>query len=243
MTPPNAWWSLWRESESLLILHVDLHPSPDREEQALALLDEQEQERWKQFANNDARRRYTLCRAALRANLCNRLGCSNQELSFGYLEHGKPFAKVNGAPSGEGFNLSHSGQHGLIGFSSRDRLGVDLEVRAPGRDFDGIASSVYGPREQRALSVAARDEKADVFYRLWSLKEALIKALGTGFSLNPSRFEVPEPMIEGERSGMFRFPHLPSEPFWLEDLGEPRFAAASAYRLNVGDAGPSGGLR
>ena len=242
MTARDAWWGPWREAEGSLILHVDLRPNPAREAQALALLDEYEQERWKQFVSKDARRQYTLCRAALRVNLCNRLGCLNRELSFGYLEHGKPVAKVNGALSGESFNLSHSGQHGLIGFSSRDDLGVDLEVRAPGRDFDGIGSSVYGPQEQRVLSAASGDEKADVFYRFWSLKEALIKALGTGFSLNPSRFEVPAPMIEGERSGVFHFPHLPSEPFWLEDLGESRFAAASACRLTAGDAGPNGTL-
>jgi len=45
-------------------------------------------------------------------------------------------------------------------------------------------------------------------------------------------------MIEGERSAVFRFPHLPSDPFWLEDLGEPRFAAARACRLTAEDAGP-----
>ena len=97
--------------------------------------------------------------------------------------------------------------------------------------------------ERRALSAATGEDKADVFYRFWSMKEALIKALGTGFSLNPSRFEVPAADDRRrKRSGVFRFPHLPSEPFWLEDLGEPRFAAASACRLRAGDAGPSGTL-
>ena len=43
-------------------------------------------------------------------------------------------------------------------------------------------------------------------------------------------------MIEGERSAVFRFPHLPFDPFWLEDLGEPRFAAARAYRLTAEDS-------
>ena len=33
-----------------------------------------------------------------------------------------------------------------------------------------------------------------LFFRLWSMKEALIKALGSGFSLNPFGFEVPGPM-------------------------------------------------
>ena len=39
-------------------------------------------------------------------------------------------------------------------------------------------------------------------------------------------------MLEGERAAEFRFPHLPSDPFWLEDLGESRFAAASACRVS-----------
>ena len=231
MTASGAWWSPWREDGDSLILHVDLRPDPGREERAYSVLDEEEQARWSRFVVKGARRQYVLCRAALRINLCRRLGCSNRELSFGYLEHGKPFARVNGAPSGSNFNVSHSGRHGLIGFGKRDGLGVDLEVRAPGRDFDGIGRRVYGPRERLALSAAAGGEKADLFYRLWSLKEALIKALGTGFSQSPSRFEVPRPMIEGERSAVFRFPHLPLEPFRLKDLGEPRFAAACAYRL------------
>ena len=231
MTAGDAWWSPWRTAEGSLILHVDLHPDPEREERAFELLDEGERARWKRFVVEGARRRFALCRAALRVNLCDRLGCSNQELSFGYLEHGKPFAMVNGEPSGASFNVSHSGGHGLIGLARQDGLGVDLEVRAPLRDFDGIGGKVYGPRERRALSAATGSEKADLFYRLWSLKEALIKALGTGFSLNPARFEVPLQILEGERSAAFRFPHLPSDPFWLEDLGEPRFAAASAFRL------------
>ena len=240
MTAPadDAWWSPWREAEDSLILHVDLRPDPDREDRAFTLLDDHERARWKRFRVEGARRRYSLCRAALRINLCERFGCSNRELSFGYLEHGKPFATVNGARSGASFNVSHSGEHGLIGLAGRPGLGVDVEVRAPGKDFDGIASSVYGPGERLALSVAAGGAKADVFYRLWTLKEALIKALGTGFSLSPARFEVPRPMLEGERATVFRFPDRPSDPFVLEDLGEPRFAAARACRLAAGGADP-----
>ena len=63
------------------------------------------------------------------------------------------------------------------------------------------------------------------------MKEALIKALGTGFSLSPTRFEVPERMLHDDESGVFRFPHAPSDVWRLLDLGEPRFAAALAYRL------------
>ena len=230
-THPDPWWSSWHEGEGALILHVDLSPDEGRERRALPLLDDDERRRWDRFVVKGARRRFSLCRAALRINLCERLGCTNEELSFGYLEHGKPFAKVNGAPSPVSFNVSHSGSNGLIGFAEHDGLGVDLEERAPDRNFDGIGGSVYGPAEQRALTAAKGRGKADLFYRLWSLKEALIKALGTGFSLNPARFEIPPAMLGGARSSVFRFPHAPSENWWLMDLGEPRFAAAMAYRL------------
>ena len=238
MTAGDAWWSPWRRTGDSLILHVDLRPDPDREERAVELLDDSERARWSRFVVEGASRRFALCRAALRVNLCERVGCSNEDLSFGYLEHGKPFAIVDGIPSDASFNVSHSGLHGLIGFARQDGLGVDVEVRAPLRDFDGIGDRVYGPRERSALSAATGSAKADLFYRLWSLKEALIKALGTGFSLNPARFEVPFAILEGERSATFRFPHLPSDPFWLEDLGETRFAAAHACRLAPPDPAP-----
>ena len=231
MSAGGAWWTPWREDDGSLILHVDLRPDRGREQRAFAMLDEREQARWNGFLVEDGRRRFALCRAALRINLCDRLGCANRDLSFGSGEYGKPYAKVNGVPSGASFNVSHSGEHGLVGFAEQDEFGVDLEMRVPGRDFDGIGRIVYGPRELLALSAATGTGKVNLFYRFWSLKEALIKALGTGFSLDPARFELPGPMIAGERSALFRFPHLPSDPFRLEDLGEARFAAACACRL------------
>ncbi len=233
MTPENDWWCRWHEGEDLTILHVDLRPDRDCERRAFAVLDGPERARWKKFLVKDARRQFALCRAALRINLCARLGCSNGDLTFGFLEHGKPFAIVNGARAGASFNVSHSGHHGLIGFSNQQGLGVDLEVRRPGRDFDGIGRMVYSPHERSALTTAKGEAKLRLFYRLWSLKEALIKALGTGFSLNPSRFEVPQPLIGERRSGLFRFPHIPSDTYRLQYLGEPRFSAAFAHRVEA----------
>ena len=213
------------------LFYVDLRPHPANEERARDLLDDQERARADGFVVPGARRRFTLCRAALRVQLCERLGCSNADLSFGSGEHGKPFAVVDGPRSPASFNVSHSGSHGLIGFAGHDGLGVDLEVRRPARDFAGIGERVFGAREQRALTAAASHAQMELFYRLWSLKEALIKALGTGFSLSPATFEVPQPMLEGAGAALFRFPHLPADAYWLEDLGEARFAAARATRM------------
>ena len=225
------WWRPWRVIDGVGILHVDLAPDEEREEHALLMLDDEERARSGRFLSGRARRQFVLCRAALRVTLSERLGCANRQLAFGYLEHGKPFALVDGQRAAIGFNVSHSGMHGLMAFATNARLGVDVEERVSTRDLEGIGSLVFGPAERRALTIAAGRDRVELFYRLWSMKEALIKAVGAGFSLNPSRFEIPPSMLDGARSGTFRFPHAPADEWRLLDLGESRFAAALAYRV------------
>ncbi len=231
MVNEDRWWRLWQETAGVTILHVDLTPCADREARAFDLLDAQEARRAQRFKVEPPRRRFVLCRAALRANLCQRLDCRNERLSFSALEHGKPVAEVDGQRVPIAFNLSHSGGHGLIAIAVNGPLGIDLEERKPGRNFEGIGKRVYGPAERRLLARADGPRKAAFFYRLWTLKEALIKALGTGFRLNPATFELPGQMLRGDRSGRFQFPHQPADCWQLVDLGESRFAAALAIRM------------
>ena len=97
--------------------HLSCGPRARRESARRArspLLDDEEKTRWRRFLAVAPRRQFALCRAALRVTLAERLGCSNRRLSFGYGEHGKPFARVDGRRAPVGFNASHSGQHGLI---------------------------------------------------------------------------------------------------------------------------------
>lgn len=122
---------------------------------------------------------------------------------------------MGGVASDANFNVSHSGEHGPIGFAAGAgaTLEVDMEARAAGRDFDGIGDRMYGPRERGILSRVAGEAEAAPFYRFWTLREAFIEALRTGLSLDLSRFEVPRPVLEGERSAVFRFPHRPFDSF------------------------------
>ena len=240
MTPSGEpWWHPFRVVGGVTVIHVDLSPNTDHEREALAWLDQNERNRWNRFLVDRAKRQFALCRAALRANLCDRLGCANERLAFGTREFGKPFAIVGGAPSPASFNVSHSGTHGLIAFAPRGQLGVDVEERLPRGDLDGIAESVFGPRERSAMAKLDGTRKMRLFFTLWTIKEALIKAIGTGFSLDPKGFEVPHPMLHGAQSDTFRFPHEPGVPWQINNLGEPRFAAALACEWDLrDDSGP-----
>lgn len=197
----------------------------------MASLDKVEQARLRRYLHPRPRREFALCRAALRAILCDELGCGNEALSFDTLTHGKPFALVGGRRAPISFNVSHGGQHGLIVLAAAGRIGVDVEERDARRDLDGITRMVFTPAEQAELALASGERKVHLFYRFWTMKEALIKALGTGFSLNPSRFELPPHLRRSAPAGVFRFPQNPAAGWWLENLGNAEFAAAVAYEM------------
>ena len=134
-TADRTWWRPFRTIDGASVIHVDLRPHPGREKEATAWLDQAESERLGRFRIERPRRDFALCRAALRVHLCERLDCANDALSFGFHEHGKPFARVDERPVPISFNVSHSAPHGLIAFAPQGRLGVDRGGAPAGARF------------------------------------------------------------------------------------------------------------
>ncbi|MCY4104119.1 MAG: 4'-phosphopantetheinyl transferase superfamily protein [bacterium] len=225
---PDCWWEPFRQIGGARITYVDLAPHEAREAAASARLDEAERSRRDRFQHTQARRRFVLCRAALRSLLCAQLGCPNDSLSFGIAEGGKPFAIVDGRPVPVGFNVSHSGRHGLIALAAAGRVGVDVEEYAPRRDLGRLIAAVFGPDEQADLAAVSGGDRVRLFFRLWTLKEAAAKALGTGLSFDVSRFEIPAAIRSGAHNSLVRIPQVPDPEWRLTDIGGERFAAAVA---------------
>ena len=242
-TPPNAgpsadigeWWRPFRNTGGVAVIYVDLTPDPARERAAFALLDRAEQCRWRNYRHPGPRRRFALCRGALRVVLAGRLGCRNEELAFGLSDREKPFALVRGSPASISFNVSHSGKHGLIAVASGGRLGIDVEERATRHDLDGPIADVLGPEERLELAAAQGDGKLHLFFLIWTIKEALIKALGTGHAIDVAGFQAPAEMRRGAATALFRFPHLPGASWRVANLGNENFAAALAWEMAPGD--------
>ena len=183
------------------------------------------------YVHLSARRRFVLCRGALRAILCGNLGCDNERLTFGEHRYGKPFALVDAIRAQISFNVSHSGSHGLIAVAPGGQLGVDVEELATRRDFDRLIEAAFGPNEQSELKLERVRGEFRLFFKLWTVKEALIKALGTGLSLDPAAFEAPEEIRRGETVGTFWFPQVPSVRWRVVDIGNEEFAAALAFAV------------
>lgn len=78
-------------------------------------------------------------------------------------------------------SLSHGAGHAVLACAPQGwPLGVDLERLHP-RDVLRIARHSCSPEEQRDLQALPLDQALRHFYRLWTLKEAVIKAAGLPF--------------------------------------------------------------
>ena len=240
----DAWWSPFKELDDSTVFHVDLTPHAAREASAFSWLDAAERQRWRRFHYPGPRRRFALCRAALRSILCDRLECPNRALSFGESRYGKPFAMIDDAPVPASFNVSHSGRHGLIGFARRGRLGVDVEEIVH-RDDDYVASVgawAFTPSERDALASTRGRQKMELFFKLWTIKEALMKAVGMGLSFDTSGLDVLLQLRAGT-SGALQLQREPWGRWRIDYLGNQTFAAAIVHeaitRPGLGDAAAS----
>jgi len=224
----GSWWQPYRRLGDATVFHVDLRPHADHEAESLAWLDTAERRRRQRFQVPGPARRYALCRAALRAVLAARLACRNERITFGAGDHGKPFAMVDGVRAEISFNVSHSGDHGLIAVRPMGGLGIDVEQRQPRRHMDLVIGTVFTETEQAALINAEGTDRTDLFLDFWTMKEALIKGLGTGLYTDPATFEIPAVMQRGAKRSAFRFPDLPTVTWQLDNIGRETYAAAVA---------------
>jgi 4'-phosphopantetheinyl transferase len=80
-------------------------------------------------------------------------------------------------------------------------VGVDAEYLDTQRDYTAVADSYFSPDERRMLESASPDRRTELFFTLWTLKEAFAKATRTeleslgacSFNPSPVRFQTTAP--------------------------------------------------
>jgi 4'-phosphopantetheinyl transferase len=124
--------------------------------------------------------------AVVRSLLAAYLNCAADAVRIERGEYGKP--RVVNAPVE--FNLAHSGDALLVGLSRNVALGVDLEVASRRtRPVVDLARRWFAPREADSLAALPEAQRHAAFLRLWTCKEAVLKAQGHGISYGLARVE------------------------------------------------------
>ena len=88
------------------------------------------------------------------------------------------------------FNLSRREDWALIGISRAGEIGVDFELLHAVEKVDALALAHFSVAEFDAFRGLAPDLKDKVFLRVWTRKEACLKAVGTGLRIEPRTLEV-----------------------------------------------------
>jgi 4'-phosphopantetheinyl transferase len=102
--------------------------------------------------------------------------------------HGKPALAAGGLD----FNLSHSGSAAVVALAHGVEVGVDLESPGRPRPHAELARRFFCEREAQAIENTPETLRETAFLRLWTAKEAVLKALGRGlaFGLDKLEFEA-----------------------------------------------------
>ena len=150
-----------------------------------AVLSSDERRRAASFVFAPDRHRFIVGRGRLRQILSRYVALPPEALRFRYGAHGKP--ALSPARLALYFNLSHSGGLAALAIAGCD-VGVDIEEVRP--VDDAVAGRFFSAREQAALRGLRRADWRDAFYRCWTRKEAVVKALGKGLSLRLASFDV-----------------------------------------------------
>lgn len=97
---------------------------------------------------------------------------------------GKPMFKADGLGY---FNLSHSGSW-VVCAVDKQMVGIDVEQCRTDIDFEVM--SLFSRAEQIYINNGSDKNKLTRFYRIWTLKESYLKALGVGVSQPLNSFTI-----------------------------------------------------
>jgi 4'-phosphopantetheinyl transferase len=122
------------------------------------------------------RQRFINGRVLLRQTLAAQLNIEPDALQFEYSDSGKPYL----AKTPLHFNFSHSEDCALLAIAGVP-VGVDVEAKRASTALSSMETTMFAASERSYLNQFNDPERDTAFFRLWTCKEALVKATGEGF--------------------------------------------------------------
>lgn len=159
---------------------------PDLLEMCFALLTAEERIRKSAFRFEKNQHEYLITRALGRAVLARRLAVAPRALTFTRSEYGRPELD----PPALRFNLTNTVDLVACVVADGVEVGVDAEPLSRGGQILDVATVVFTRGERAALAALPLPEREQRAVRLWTSKEAYIKARGMGMSLPVEKVEL-----------------------------------------------------
>jgi 4'-phosphopantetheinyl transferase len=152
-------------------------------------LTSEEQERAGKFLFEKDRLNCLLSRVLLRLSLswyCPNVNAKNWRIVAD--NNGKPYLDSAIGEHGVEFNISHSGDIVICAITRAGPVGIDIETAKIMHDLRGFSRRFLAPEEFSSVNSRFFSEQSRFFFRLWTLKEAYLKAIGSGLSIPLDNF-------------------------------------------------------
>jgi len=155
-----------------------------------------------------ARAQFVATRAALRRILGRRIKVEPAKVEFRIRAGGKPELAGAGAESGWRFNVSHTDGLYLIALALGFEVGIDVERGwNPGvGELAGLVVRHFSPAERTLWESSSESEAMSVLLRIWTRKEAVLKASGLGLVEDLRSVDTVSPGLSQGRWGVIDWP-------------------------------------
>jgi 4'-phosphopantetheinyl transferase len=162
---------------------------------ALATLSATERERSALFHFERDRKNFIARRALLRGILGFYLNMAPSQVALACEGRGKPrLSMLDGPlPARLHFNFSQSRNLALLAVGRNSPLGVDVEKIRPMPEMEDIAATFCSVEENAQLRAAPTEQKLEVFFSIWTRKEAYLKGTGEGIAGALAELDCTEP--------------------------------------------------
>jgi len=168
------------------IWHTSLSLWKNKVEELKAVLSDEESLRMEQLVFQNRAEDYIISRGVLRIILAQYLGLTPEDVHLKTHPNGKPYLPGSKLQ----FNLSHSDGLFLYGLALGSPLGVDLQRVYPIANINTIIKNYFSPEEQNLLNSVNENLLQDLFFAIWTAKEAYLKGTGEGFQHPPNSFTI-----------------------------------------------------
>ena len=165
------------EKDQVHVWQVHLNSTSSHPMEITKALSSDELEQANKFKFPEDREHFILRRNQLRTILSKYYGCQPREIIFRYNSYKKPFIYMPELKRIK-FNMSFSGDLMLVGISKHNDIGIDIEKVHEMHDLENIAFENFSSQELKYLNGTL--DITNTFFKIWTRKEAFIKAKGEG---------------------------------------------------------------
>ncbi len=169
------------------IWHVSLASLDNHRSHLLTLLSQQERDTFERANHYQTHPPQLASKALLRLLLATYLHVDPHTLDIAHGPHGKPFLAH---PISLQFSLSHTKTDAVFALTQQDAIGIDMETERTLTDHLDLAARFFSPTEYQYLQNLSWNDSKTAFIRLWTLKEAFVKAVGFGLSYPLADFTI-----------------------------------------------------